>query len=42
MNRSEGRGSHFDPANEKRMNLGGPSYKTCLKHQAGYTNEPGV
>lgn len=24
------------------MNLGGPSYKKCLKHQAGYTNEPGV
>ena len=42
MNHSEGRGSHFDPANEKRMNLGGPSYKTCLKHQAGYTNEPGA
>ena len=42
MNRSERKGSHFDSANEKRMNLGGPSYKTCLKHQAGYTNEPGV
>ena len=42
MNRSEGRGSHLDPANEKLINLGGPSYKTCLKHQAGYTNEPGV
>ena len=42
MNRSEGRGSHLDPANQKLINLGGPSYKTCLKHQAGYTNEPGV
>ena len=42
MNYGEGRGSHLDPANEKRMNLGGPSYKSCLKHQAGYTNEPGV
>ncbi len=42
MNFGEGRGSHLHPANEKRMNLGGPSYKTCLKHQAGYTNDPGV
>lgn len=24
------------------MNLGGSAYKTCLKHQAGYTNKPGV
>lgn len=42
MNCKEGRGSHLNTNNEKRMNLGGPSYKTCLKHQAGYTNEPGV
>ena len=42
INCKEGRGSHLNTNNEKRMNLGGPAYKTCLKHQAGYTNEPGV
>lgn len=42
INCKEGKGSHLNTNNEKRMNLGGPAYKTCLKHQAGYTNEPGV
>ena len=42
MNAGLGRGSHINPLNDKRLNLGGPSYKTCLKHQAGYTNELGV
>ena len=42
INCKEGRGSHLNTNNEKRMNLGGPAYKTCLKHQAGYTNKPGV
>lgn len=42
MNAGLGRGSHLNRLNDKRLNLGGPSYKTCLKHQAGYTNEPGV
>ena len=42
MSFNEGRGSHIDTEKEKRMNLGGPSYRTCLKRQAGYTNEPGV
>lgn len=42
INCKEGRGSHLNTNNEKRLNLGGPAYKTCLKHQAGYTNEPGV
>ncbi len=42
MNFNEGRGSNIDTEKEKRMNLGGPSYRACLKRQAGYTNEPGV
>ena len=42
MNYKEGRGSHLNTNNKKGMNMGGPSYKTCLKYQSGYANEAGV
>lgn len=42
MHSGDGKYSHIDGNNTKRINLGGPSESTCLRHQAGYTNEPGA
>lgn len=42
MNLGDGRHSHLNQENDKKMNLGGPSESLIQTFQAGYTPESGI